>query len=312
MPFTTTSEIVRTTSTLTTVPPQNSAVIKPKETIKPTPVLVAPLTIQPPSPQPPKETIVEIPINLRSIVVLRCLYKDSYGNQKKVFGSGVIISPEGLVLTARHVVDQEYTLAVTGGQQGFSGYILDHCDVGQAPSGSKAPTAEEIRKINPFYIIDVLPFVAQVQFLPNTTDWSDNEKELFDIAVLRITGTNQDAQYFDVTMPNSFEYSRWLGDKFPGRGDEVITFGFPSGDPEYGSRFKIQGSVGQVKDLIGSNQVFANQLLEIAATMETIGGRSGSPLFWKGYVVGIISSKEDYSINSFATSILPLLKLRPL
>ena len=266
-----------------------------------------PLTAPPPP--PPKETVVEIPINLRSVVVIRCLYKDNYGNQKKAFGSGVIIHKDGLILTARHLVDQQYTLAITGGRQGFSGYNLDHCDVGQPPNDSKAPTPDEIRRINPFYVIDVLPFTAQIQFLPDDTGWSNTEKELLDIAVLRITGLNEDAQYFGVKLPNAFEYSRLLTDQLPDRSEEVVSFGFPSGAPDYGDRFKIQGSVGQIRDLIGGDKEFANQLLEIAATMETIGGRSGSPLFWRGYVVGIISFKEDYSINSFATSITPLLKI---
>lgn len=317
------------------------SIVLPPEPVETTPVIpeaAAPITVEipptkipaPPTPQPepsppppkvvitskptkpPEEVLAEIPINLKSIVVLRCLYKDRHGNKKKVFGSGVIVSPEGLVLTVRHLVDQEYTLSVTGGQQGFSGYTLDHCDAGQPPSDSKAPTPDEIRRFNPFYIIDLLPFTAQVQFLPNTSGWSDKENELFDIALLRLTGTNKDAEYFGVTMPQSFDYSQLLREKLPPRAEEVITFGFPGGDPEYGSRFKIQGSVGQIKDLIDGNKEFANQLLEIAATMETIGGRSGSPLFWKGYVIGIISFKEDYSVNSFATSILPLLKLWPL
>ena len=254
--------------------------------------------------------IQERPIDLKSVVVLRCLFVNPQTKtQKTVTGSGVIISPEGLIATARHVVDQDYASGTFKTKKVASGYLLSHCDAGYIVSDQKSPTAKEIKKINPFFIIEVLPFTAKPYFLPDTANWSKSEGSLFDAAILKIAGLNETAKLFDVKMPKSFNHTPILTKQLPKNGDEVITFGFPTGSPEYGGRFFLQGSVGKVKRIIKGEETFYNQPLEIESEMEIIAGRSGSALFWKGYVVGIISFKKDYSLSAFATSVVPLAKI---
>ena len=68
----------------------------------------------------------------------------------------------------------------------------------------------------------------------------------------------------------------------------------------------VQGSVGEIKDIVGGDKIFKDQPVGMTAIMETIGGRSGSPVFWRGYVIGIISAKEDYSRTTAISAIFPL------
>ena len=255
----------------------------------------------------------EIPINLKSIVALRCVFINPYnGSSRTAFGSGAIISDDGIILTARHMVDTDYILNASGGKQGFYGYQFDHCDVGPPKDSTNTPTIQQIRNINPFYVIDVLPYTARLEFLPNDIEFSGAEKALLDTALIKIVGLSEDAKAFGITeLPASFSYSTLLSNVFPKEGDEIVTFGFPSGAPDSGSYFRLQGSVGEVKIVLGGDEYFRNKPVEIQSLMETIGGRSGSPVFWRGYVVGVVSFKEDNSINAFSTSIIPLLQVLP-
>ena len=260
-----------------------------------------------------EEVLEEIPINLQSIVALRCIYiNPDTGDKRTVFGSGAIVSEDGSILTARHMVDAKYIYKASNGKQGFYGYQLSHCDVGFPKETATTPTVQQIRSINPFIIIDFLPYVAKIDFLPDTSALSPAEESLFDVALLKITDLSEDAKIFGITkIPDSFAYNTLLGNGLPEEGEEVITFGFPSGIPDYGSYFRLQGSVGHIKRILGGDQFFRNKPVEIERLMETIGGRSGSPLFWKGYVIGVVSFKEDNSINAFATSIIPLVEVLP-
>ena len=286
----------------------------------PVPVLApAPLPPSPPPPllpvkisTPPPAVIVSLPeqpINLRTVVVLRCTFVNSQGEKRRAFGSGAIISPQGHILTARHVFDLDYAYQITAGRQGAKDYQLENCQVGQPPPGTNTPTPAEIRAINPFTTVQVFGYEAEQFFVVNnTSDWSAAEEQFFDLGVLKITGLTSDAQYFGITIPAAFEFSPLLADQVPGDGEEIITFGFPSGNPQYGGQFYLQGSVGKTTAIIVGDQKFKDQPLGLQAQMETIAGRSGSPVFWRGSVIGIVSAKEDYSINSTSISVVPLMK----
>lgn len=260
---------------------------------------------------PEPKAIIDIPVNLRTVVVLRCSFVNSAtGARLKAYGSGAIVSREGHILTARHVVDMAYAYAITSGKQGVKGYQFESCEVGQPPEGARTPTPQEIRAINPFTAINFLPYRAQIAFIPDETKMSETEKQFIDIALLRIAGVTDDVKtFFNVSMPHSFEFNSFIVDRFPAPGDEVLTFGFPSGAPSYGSNFYLQGSVGETQEIIGGDQQFKNQPIGITAFMETIGGRSGSPVFWHGAIVGVVSAREDYTRNTTAISVYPLFQM---
>ena len=276
------------------------------------PVQPVPIPPLPKAPQP----IEDRAINLQSVVVIKCLFKNAVTSAKlTVYGSGDIISADGYIVTARHVIDMAYTYAITGGKQGLVGYNLDSCDVAVPPEGTKTPTATEIRTLNPFTPVTEFAYRAQIAFVPPDvsptgtsapagtsapTGMSEAEHDFVDIALLRITSAINGA------LPHSFVVSPVKSAILPAQGDEVVTFGFPSGIPSYGNNFYLQGSIGQVKDLVGGDQFFKDQPVGMTAVMETIGGRSGSPVFWHGFIVGVVSSKEDYSRNTTIAGMYPL------
>lgn len=310
-------ETVNIPQTQTTTSTQ-VALEKPKTTVLEMPIIKKTMetitsTTKPTSNQLKTEKIEEVPINMQAMVALRCVFVSPNATDKRIaYGSGTIISDDGIILTARHLVDTAYIYEASNGRQGFYGYELSHCDVGFPKDSATTPTAEQIRKINPFTNIDFLPYVARIDFLPNTSELSSAEKSLLDVALIKIIGLSEDAKIFGFTaLPDSFATNTLLGNALPKGGEEVITFGFPSGGPDYGSHFRLQGSVGHIKRILGGDQFFRNKPVEIESLMETIGGRSGSPLFWKGYVIGVVSFKEDNSINAFATSIIPLIEFLP-
>ncbi len=263
--------------------------------------------VAPPSvvsaPPPAPVVIADIPIDLRSVVVVKCLFKNVDGNAVTTYGSGVMVGREGYVLTARHVVDMAYTYRITGGKQGLRDYAFDSCRIAVPPDSTKTPSVAEIRAINPFTPVSEFAYNAHVALVPQEPregGMSDAESDFADSALLRITSAVTGA------LPPSFIASPMKIFELPAEGSEVVSFGFPSGVPSYGNNFYLQGSVGEIKDIVGGDRFFKDQPMGMTATMETIGGRSGSPVFSHGYVVGVVSSKEDYSRNTAIAGIYPL------
>lgn len=245
----------------------------------------------------------EVPIDLRSVVVVKCIFKNVSGNSVTVYGSGVMVGREGYVLTARHVVDMAYTHRITGGAQGLNNYVIESCHIAVPPESVKTPTTAEIRTLNPFTPVTEFAYNAQVAFVPPDPaedGMSEAEGDFADSALLRITSA------VSGTVPPSFAISPVKITELPAMGDEVVSFGFPSGVPSYGHTFYLQGSVGEIKHIVGGDRFFKDQPMGMAAIMETIGGRSGSPVFWRGYVIGVVSAKGDYSRNATIAGVYPL------
>ncbi len=273
---------------------------------KPIPITAKPVSVLPAvaAPVPQSSVAMDMPINLRSVVVVKCLFKNSNANAPATaYGSGVIINREGYVMTARHVIDMAYASKITGSKQGLIGYVLDACFIAIPPEGTKTPTFAEIRALNQFTLVTEFAYRAQVALIPPDTSalgMSDAEYNFADSALLRITSA------VNGPLPASFVASSLRSTTLPASGDEIVTFGFPSGVPSYGNNFYLQGSVGEIQDVVGGDQLFKDKPMGMTATMETIGGRSGSPVFWRGNVIGVISSKEDYSRNTVIAGVYPL------
>lgn len=215
-----------------------------------------------------------------------------------VRGSGVIINSQGYILTNKHIVVQPDSKAIInlpdGGQREINiSYQLEHCEAGTVPVGSHLPTPDEIIKINPLIRVPILQYTAQpVYFSPNS-GLSDREQILADFAVLQITGLSHDAPTFGFNfVPSSFPYSKVIPvQKYNLLGNRVITYGFP-GDVTAGQRDSFQvltmtGSVGSLTKLGFGEKFYADVPLVIYTNLEISHGRSGSPLFWRGYVIGL-------------------------
>ncbi|MDO8582893.1 MAG: trypsin-like peptidase domain-containing protein, partial [bacterium] len=234
------------------------------------PVPAAPVTPSPiVSPPPPAPVVIaadDVPIDLRSVVVVKCLFKNIDGNTVTTYGSGVMVSREGYVLTARHVVDMAYTYRITGGRQGLKAYTFDSCRIAVPPDSTKTPSVVEIRTINPFTPVTEFAYNAQVALVPQEPregGMSDAESDFADSALLRVTSAVTGA------LPPSFIASPMKIFELPAEGSEVTSFGFPSGVPSYGNNFYLQGSVGEIKDIVGGDRFFKDQPMGMTATMET-------------------------------------------
>jgi peptidoglycan hydrolase-like protein with peptidoglycan-binding domain len=260
-------------------------------------------------------------IEPQSLVALNCFYV--YLPTGRVInagkGSGAIIRSDGTILTARHLVDLRYSYRVDS--DSISADIalnstFDHCEVGQISSSSSLPTADEIRLSNPTVSVSALPYKASLMYLPSSANLhiSDLEASHLDFALLKITGLGDGARALGITsLPSSFPAANLLRERLQ-EGDEVLTYGYPA-DPTPGTpfrTFRLAGGVGRVKNLQVGDLKFLETPLVVNTEMEAQQGRSGSPLFYRGYVAGVVTAhaeknpRDSYSVSMEA--ILPILQ----
>lgn len=256
-----------------------------------------------------------ITINPQVIVGVLCYYDTTITNQsddvsvpadyqEEVRGSGVIIDSQGDILTNRHIVVQpdEYTSVTDSSGNTIPvtiSYQLDHCEVGQLPADAQLPTTDQIQTINPYIQVPVLGYTAQPAYISPTAGLSNNEIAEADFAVLKITGISQSGPTFGVTsVPSSFPYATFLAVKpYPQIDGLVVTYGFPgdvtAGQGNFFQTMTMTGSVGHVTSIDSGDTYYADTPLTIYTDMEIAHGRSGSPLFWRGYVIGIVTFYEN-------------------
>ncbi|HUX35778.1 MAG TPA: trypsin-like peptidase domain-containing protein [Candidatus Paceibacterota bacterium] len=279
------------------VAPKTVAVAEPKS-ISPAVITTQPIVIQQPI-QIPNPLPPEINIDPETFVGILCYFgpPDSATSSGAtstitllVRGSGVIVNSKGYILTNRHIVVQQ---DASGAE-----YNLDHCDVGQLPQGTHLPTVEEIRAINPLVRVPVLAYSAQPVFESSSLPLSDVESSYADFAILKITGVSSDGPNFGITsVPASFPYAKLLPvDQYSVEGQGVVTYGFP-GDVTAGQNDAFQtltmtGSIGTIYKVEVGDSYYADIPLVIMTNMEISHGRSGSPLFWRGYVIGLTTFFE--------------------
>lgn len=249
-------------------------------------------------------------INPAAIVGVLCYFNTALTNsdngktvpgpKEEVRGSGVIIDSGGYILTNRHVIAQPAATTTVAGANGnilpiTIDYSLDHCEIGQLASGSRLPTPSEIQSINPYVQIPVLGYTAQPVFISSPVGLSDAEIDAADFAVLRVTGLTSAGPTFGVTsVPSSFPYVKLFpAGRYLAPGTPVVTYGFPgditAGQGNSFETLTIEGSVGSVTEVDVGDRYYADTPLVIFTNMDVTHGRSGSPLFWRGYVVGLIT-----------------------
>ncbi len=242
-----------------------------------------------------------IPINPQSIVGIVCQFdsESKHESERRMTrGSGAIITNDGYIITARSVVDLTYL------QDGFDGYTLTNCLVGQLPPSAPLPSTDAIRKINAFVRIPYLAYTADVAYISPDGDLSDYEKAWLDFAILQINGVNPDVKYFGgpTRIPDEFPIAPFLISELPKINNETLNFAFPSGTSvgQYADIRTIfmQGLISHVTGFWAGDARYATDLFLIENyldTEDTAGGRFGSPVFWKGYIVGVHTAKQQGS-----------------
>jgi len=253
----------------------------------------------------------EITINPQVIAGVLCYYDTTLTTQsngisvpgdyqEEVRGSGVIIDSQGDILTNRHIVVQPNANTTITDNSGNSipitiSYQLNHCEVGQLPADATLPTPEEIQTTNPYIQLPVLGYTAQPAFISPTAGLSSDEIAAADFAVLKITGVSQSGPTFGITsVPSSFPYATFLPvQSYPKLDGLVVTYGFPgdvtAGQGNFFETMTMTGSVGHFTSLNFGDSYYADTPLTLYTDMEIAHGRSGSPLFWRGYVIGIVT-----------------------
>lgn len=254
-------------------------------------------------------------LEARSIVGLNCFFRHLPTGRIMNLGkgSGVIVKSDGTILTARHLVDLSHSASIDPGStppELLHTTAFDHCTVGQVPQGSTLPDTDIIRRVNPSTLLPLLPYRAELIYLPASSNLgvSQIEADHLDFAVLRIVGLAPDAPYFGVTrLPPSFEIAAISRFETPPEGADVVTYGFP-GDATRARQgafttFYLLGGVGRVKQVQGGDLKFLNRPLILNTELEVRGGRSGSPLFWNGKVVGIVTAHAVQNVtDSYSVS----------
>ncbi|MSR73585.1 MAG: hypothetical protein EXS60_00790 [Candidatus Pacebacteria bacterium] len=281
---------------------------------------------QPPPPLPAEETAIDptdlpqkdvaaeaVPINPQTIVGIACDFEDEdqTSNKKTTRGSGAIITNDGYIITARSMVDLGYL------NDGLDNFRLKQCYVGQLPESEPLPSAEAIRTINAFVRIPYLSYLADVSYIPEDKDASDYENAWMDFALLKISDMNPDVKFFGgpTHIPESFPAAPLLISELPKIGDATLNFAFPSGttlghNDEIKTLF-MQGLISSVTGYWAGDKRYADSLFLIESrftTGDSAGGRFGSPIFWKGYVVGIHTAKQQGSRQIYNISAKAILE----
>jgi len=256
-------------------------------------------------------------LDTQSIVGILCTFSninpDSNDFKKKKYqrGSGVIINFDGFILSNRNVVDPGFYKP-----EDWEEYQLEGCLAGPAPKEYKAPSEEEIRAISPFIQVPVLTYVVEPVFAPFETLISDYENDWLDFALFLVTDLNIDAKSFGITsLPKKFPYTPILISEVPVKKQKILSYGYPTGTTigllATINTIFIQGLISHITDLWTGDQRFQDELFLIQSKLDSEGtaegGRFGSPIFWKGYVVGIHIYKEDQSLNIYNLGMQPIL-----
>ncbi len=239
-------------------------------------------------------------INAQSLVGLICYFKPSVGELITVRGSGVMISERGKILTARHNVDPKFGVTSQSSEADVarSKATFTYCDVGQIGKSDIVPSIDVIRASNPTIQVPVLAYRAVVDYLPPAYGLSKKESTLFDFAILRISGLNNDAPTFGVsTIPTKFPFSPLLVNELPPVPSTMLEYGFPR-DLSYAksseSTLFLSGSIATLQSI--KDWTFMNLRLETGDSM------AGAPIFYKGYVAGIITAYDPTDVKN-ATAI---------
>lgn len=271
---------------------------------------------------PTQEPPVEQPIDPQSIVGIVCDYSYSYmypttgqiiTDKTSQKGSGVIIDPRGYVITNRHVLERGDEIAnLTVNGQTYQVTLKFQpigCRAGRVPEGTVLPDKQEILSFNPTTKVPVLAYRLQTIYERHPLGLTSAEAFIADFALLKIVGLTDEAPSFGITsLPASFKYAHLLPLKnltIPNK--EVFTYGFP-GDVTEGKQSDFEtlyftGSVGRITDIVDGESYYKNTPLSVVTKMEIYHGRSGSPLFWRGYVIGLVTALDvNNRTNSYSVS----------
>lgn len=265
------------------------------------------------------EPVPERTLDPQSVIGILCTFVNTnnesqdYQLKKYQRGTGVIINVDGFVLANRNVTDPGFYDPET-----WQDYQFEGCQGGPAPKEYHLPTVDEIKAISPYIQVPVLSYMLEPVFAPYEVDLSDYENEWLDFSLFLITDLTPDAKFFGITqLPKKFPHTPILISEVPATDENIVSFGYPLGTTK-GLRASIttlfiQGLLSHVTGLWTGDIRFKDELFLIQSKLDTEGtaegGRVGSPILYKGYLVGIHIQKEDRSLNIYNLGIQPIVDI---
>ncbi|MEK7479592.1 MAG: serine protease [Patescibacteria group bacterium] len=254
------------------------------------------------------------PIDLRSVVGLTCYFENTVdGSKTRYRGSGVIIR-EGTyqkgtyILTNRHVVDLLWTSKLPGGEGTEPNMKLKECEV-RIFTAERTILPEEVYPY-PYYDLQIVSglqhdFKARLAYLPATKELSSIEDRDLDYAILEVFGKNE-SKYFahenprlppaSILLPSPEEWVDII------TGSRIVMPGYAFQQTGSGSfdEFRLLTKDGVVKDIYAGDTTLKDVPMTILVEVppDAYGGRSGSPIFYKGYLIGLVATKALPAPNS--------------
>lgn len=284
----------------------------PPVALPPAPPIVERSIVPPPAvaePMPPEEIqdprrassgrVEEKEINLQGIVLLRCLFHSQYYKESKqpwnearyTIGSGILISPEGHILTANHLLSfAETDLAGRVWQR-------QSCEAAETESA-----ATEILATGPFTAENFQP--AEILFSPTDDEYRDGFG--LDFAILKIkTPAHPDAAA--ALTPYFFQFNP---------SDKIVVIGYPGkiynvaqrlerfdgtfAQAGYDGRSSCNGTLTPCgfryfveRDVLKFQPNFWKETELGIVSPSFRPGFSGAPAFFKGNLIGIVTHGES-------------------
>lgn len=257
----------------------------------------------------PQETIMP---PAQAVVYLSCRYEEKNiragsetTQEATTRGTGVIVSKEGYIVTARHIVDPGWTVLSYPDDKNIDFYTnlknnfaLSNCAVA-LPARDTLLTTQEIQS-NAQIPAGPLIYKAEVFHLPSSKNLSEDEYKELDFAILKISEL-LNCPNSACALPAEFQSVKArLAPEDYKKSNQVATFGYlDSKKPE------LRGITGTLKKYFGGDLFFKNKPLnfEWAAQFNVYPGSSGAPIFARGYLIGIELGIAEDSVANYGLAI---------
>ena len=272
-----------------------------------------------PSPQPPPSPRAPEPeprrIDLSSVVGLKCRFSGPDECSGVARGTGVIVSSNGYLLTARHVVDDAWVSACYETKQ--TSCTLDRCEAIRLGESRTLPLApQHTYPVNPYLFIDLefapnnWDFTTDIVYVPLLKNYSVDEYCALDVAVLEVKAWNGNKP----NLSRLLTPAPVLASRDPSSGELLLVPGFayqelggPSGSLNESRNLSFDQFRLLTTSYVAGETAFGDQKFATTSLILTLrsdapditGGRSGSPVFWNGYVTGLVQSvdRTDRSVT---------------
>lgn len=287
-----------------TAPPKPSIAPRPTQTPAPRvePSVTPSHVLQEPVPRP---------VMLQSMVGIVCNYKNVQGETVQIRGSGVFISAKGYILTNRHLVDPVWATWAYQDNEIDETLKLADCEIRFLNFEKTIGVAEYqsggIRlDATPYGFLDLsknpgglyYDVKAELAYLPDEQGLSEAEKQNLDFAVLRVTSKNPD-KYPGNQMPK-MTAAPILLPAIPHweailKHKKILIPGYAYQEAGANSfqDYRLLTKEGEIMKIYVGDELFTDTpfVVETKIYPDSSGGRSGSPLFYNGYVVGLYQNK---------------------